>query len=425
MSEARTIDPDDAARLCAEAVAGSGEPGERVGLEVEFFPMRLDAGSGGGRPNLARVLAALDGLGTPTTVAGNPARDLGALGTVTFEPGAQIEHVGPPLPPAAALEVAEAVETEIADRLAAHDLVALSLGWDPWHDAAALGQQLPGARYRAMDRYFDARGGLGPEMMRNTCALQVNVDATPARWEAACLLAPLLSATFASAPDPVLGSRRATIWQQLDPTRTGVPSPSADPAAALCELALDADVLLLWRDGTAHPGLPGWSFADWMADGHPEFGPPTESDFTYHLTTLFPEVRPRRGVLEIRGIDALPTRWRTAAVTLVVGALYDAGARDGILDAMSPHREQLDELWRRAARRGLADDLIATLADDVWSLARGGAARMEGFDHAHLEAADDYLDRHVERRQAPGRVLADLDRPEVVAWASTTRKVTA
>ena len=102
MSEARTIDLDDAARICAEAVSGSLEPGERVGLEVEFFPMRLEAGTIGGRPALPEVTAALADLGTPTTVAGNPARDLDALGVITFEPGAQIEHAGPPLPPAMA-----------------------------------------------------------------------------------------------------------------------------------------------------------------------------------------------------------------------------------------------------------------------------------------------------------------------------------
>ena len=46
------------------------------------------------------------------------------------------------------------------------------------------------------------------------------------------------------------------------------------------------------------------TFAEWIEDGH-ELGWPTLDDLDYHLTTLFPPVRPR-GWLELRMIDALP-----------------------------------------------------------------------------------------------------------------------
>ena len=47
-------------------------------------------------------------------------------------------------------------------------------------------------------------------------------------------------------------------------------------------------------------------FADW-ADGRVLLGGrrPTDADLEYHLTTLFPPVRPR-GWLEIRYLDSVP-----------------------------------------------------------------------------------------------------------------------
>mgnify|MGYP000225654865 CR=1 FL=1 len=50
-----------------------------------------------------------------------------------------------------------------------------------------------------------------------------------------------------------------------------------------------------------------------------EHGFPTTDDLTYHLTTLFPPVRPR-GWLELRMIDGLPPEWWPVALTLVAGS---------------------------------------------------------------------------------------------------------
>ena len=50
------------------------------------------------------------------------------------------------------------------------------------------------------------------------------------------------------------------------------------------------------------PVLDRLTFADWIDHGH-ELGWPTLDDLEYHLTTLFPPVRPR-GWLELRMIDA-------------------------------------------------------------------------------------------------------------------------
>src|SRR5260370_527068 len=58
-----------------------------------------------------------------------------------------------------------------------------------------------------------------------------------------------------------------------------------------------------WQDWTAPAGV---TFRDWLRDGGS--GPlraPTAEDLDYHLSTLFPPVRPR-GHMELRMIDAQP-----------------------------------------------------------------------------------------------------------------------
>ena len=60
----------------------------------------------------------------------------------------------------------------------------------------------------------------------------------------------------------------------------------------------------------------------WIQDGH-ALGHPTEDDVAYHLTTLFPPIRPR-GWLELRMLDALPEPWWHVAAAVTVTALVDA-----------------------------------------------------------------------------------------------------
>jgi gamma-glutamylcysteine synthetase len=62
---------------------------------------------------------------------------------------------------------------------------------------------------------------------------------------------------------------------------------------------------------------------------------PVTTDLDYHLTTLFPPVRPR-GYLELRCLDALPRRWWPALVTLTVTLADDPVAADRAREACEP-----------------------------------------------------------------------------------------
>ena len=108
----------------------------------------------------------------------------------------------------------------------------------------------------------------------------------------------------------------------------------------------------------AEPVTEWVPFADW-ADGRTLLGGrrPTEADLDYHLTTLFPPVRPRRW-LEIRYLDAVPDDVWPAVVFTLVTLLDDARLSQIAWEAT----ESVATAWDQAARVGLADPRLREAA---------------------------------------------------------------
>ncbi len=404
---------EEARRVIVEQLTGRGRAASdaRVGIEAEVFAMSVDAaGAAGARVDLAGpggalAIARATHLGRETERAGNPSFDLGELGHLTFEPGAQIEHATQPqVSISAAIDDIHHVRSALASSAAEFEQRLVACGSDLWHYADDIPQFLPGPRYKAMADYFHMRGHAGPEMMRNTASVQINLDAgnhLTERWLAANLLAPLLTATFSTSTTAHAAARRALTWQRLDPSRTGFPSLVEDPLDAISEWALAADVMLVWDGPRARPLRPGTSLRAWI-EGDGPLRAATEEDVRYHLTTLFPEVRLRHDVLEIRGVDSLPATWIGAPVVLVTGAIYDPIARSGILELLEPHRRGIRALWSRAAVHGLADPDLARLAAEVWLKAYDGAQRLRPpVRPSHLATAVGFLESYTLRGLAP------------------------
>jgi glutamate--cysteine ligase len=355
------------------------------------------------------------------------------FGRFSVEPGAQVEH-STAIHPTASGAVRE-LERGLATLARAFDedrAVLAAAGLDVWHEPGSVPQQLDVPRYRAMGVYFARRSSSGAVMMQHTCSLQVNLDLGPPgvadeRWLVANLASPIVTASFACSPVPGAVCGRGLAWLALDPTRTGVPRlltvGVTDPVSQMTDLALRADVLLVrTAGGGAVPGRPGWTFERWLRDGHPRFGRPSVSDLRYHLTTLFPEVRPR-GFLEIRSADSVPARWRAAPVTLLAGMLYDDRARGEILAVLERHQAQLPRLLSRAAIVGVSDPVLCALAVEAWSLALAGARRLpQGFvASADLVRAETFLDRFTLRGRCPSDELRErlaTSPAAALAWAT-------
>jgi len=349
-------------------------PGGRVGLELEFH--LIDLAKPERRPSWAKATALAHSIGP-----------LPARSRVTLEPGGQIELSTPP-----AEDVVSAVAALRADRevlrtqLRAAGFGAAPLGADLARPVARIN---PSPRYRAMEEHFDALGcaGSGREMMTATAALQVNLDAGPAGgWEDRLALirsmVPMLVA--ASSTSPFLAgttsgwhSMRQGTWQGIDHGRSD-PVPLGEPTAAWATYALNAPVMLVHDGSELTPVTERIPFAQWLRGGATFGRRPTMADLEYHLTTLFPPVRPR-GYIELRCLDAAPDRWWPALAALTVTLADDPVAADAAAELCAP----VADSWETAARHGLHDDAIRAA---VISCAELAARRCDPAMRPELEA---------------------------------------
>ena len=265
--------------------------------------------------------------------------------------------------------------------------------------------------------------------MRNTCSLQLNLEAGTGstrqeRWVVANLISPIITAMFASSPDDGNRSLRARAWQGLDPTRTGFPQwdgiDDVDPMRDMVERVLKAEVIYVKRDGVTIRGRKGWTFRDWVEEGHPTVGSPTAADLDVHLTTLFAEVRPRNGTLELRGIDGMPQRWWHVPLLIVGALLYESDARNQMIEELAPIASRLDHFWLVAATEGLSNPGLRLMAQTVAEMGLAAARRDSiRFDVQLTDSSEAFVEEFTFRGRSPADDLFPLlnDSRAALAWA--------
>ncbi|WP_375477681.1 ergothioneine biosynthesis glutamate--cysteine ligase EgtA [uncultured Jatrophihabitans sp.] len=345
-----------------------------VGLELELHV--VDLARPAQRPTWTRLT---------TVAAGLPAMPGGSA--VTFEPGGQIELSTPPT-----VGIVDSVAALRADArvlqaaLAQAGLGAAPLGADP---ARPVRRVNPSLRYAAMEQHFAALGCATPgrAMMSATAALQVNLDAGPrAGWgprlELIRRLGPVLTALAACSPylaGDASGwrSMRQQAWHGIDSARSD-PVSGADPAAAWATYALQAPVMLVLSADGAVAITSRVPLAAWLDGSAPIPRRPTLADIDYHLTTLFPPVRPR-GYVEIRYLDAAPHRWWPAVATITATLIDDPVAADRAAEVVEP----VGDARAVAARDGLADQALRAAAESCVAVA---ADRCPAEGRAEVEA---------------------------------------
>jgi glutamate--cysteine ligase len=383
---------NSAAQQIGEACLTDGPVG-RVGLEIEAHC--FDLADPARRPEWDELTAVIAGVG-----------DLPGRSLITVEPGGAVELSGPPMD-----DVVPAITAMTADRavlrsaFAESGLGLLLLGADPLRPAKRVN---PGDRYRAMEQFFEASqtGAAGAAMMTSTASVQVNLEAGPqAGWAARVRLAHALGPTMVAiaANSPLLGgkftgwrSARQWVWSQLDSARCGpiLGVDGVDPASDWARYAMKAPVMLVHPtpEMDAVPVTDWVPFADW-ADGRVLLGDrrPTVADLDYHLTTLFPPVRPRR-FLEIRYLDSVSDAVWPAVVYTLTTLLDDPVAADIAAEATEP----VAMAWDLAAQMGLGDRRLRKAARRC---VRAAAERVP----TELEESMQLLVRSVEQ----GRCLAD------------------
>lgn len=353
------------------------------------------------------------------TAAHDAARTLPLHSQLTFEPGGQLELSSEPADSlTGCVENLQADLTAIRGILETRGLILRGLGQDPRRPHRRL---LTSPRYDAMETYFDRTGPAGRVMMRASAAVQVCVDAgveEPGplgygrRWRLAHLLGAVLVAAFANSPGtegPYAGWRcaRQGIWDDIDTRRALAPPLDVNPRAAWTRQALDTEVMCIRSDDGGPWLVPrGMTFRDWLRTDGPR--PATAEDLDYHLTTLFPPVRPR-GHLELRMIDAQPGDNGWLVPVAVVHALFDdpEAAETAyrvtkvLADAYgSSGHAPRNPLWRSAAQLGLADPDLRAAATTCFLAAIEALPRL-GASALIQETVAEFTERHVLRGRCP------------------------
>jgi glutamate--cysteine ligase len=375
----------------------------RLGIEIEWQTVCADD------PSLVVPFDELQSVASGIALPGGS--------RLTFEPGGQVELSSLPFEKFDACTAILADAQALTTGLAAAGIGLVGLGLLPG-DPRPRPVRTP--RYDAMEAHFDASGPAGRTMMRQTAAIQVNIDLGPEddmvrRWRAAHDLGPLLGAVFANSPfrDRAPSgwcSNRLAVWLDIERGRAVPTDTQVSPASAWATYALGAPVMFIRAtdDDFVAPAEP-LSFADWILRGH-ELGWPTQEDLAYHLTTLFPPIRPR-GWLELRMFDALPLEWSVVPAIVAVALLQDPVAAARI----APEIEPIANRWADAARDSLHDPDFARAAAVCFDAALDALPRLDAAPHI-IEVVERYRDQYVAFGRCPADDLVD-------GWNATGRLV--
>ena len=408
----------------------------RIGTEHEKFLFHRDSlrpvaydGDSGVEAMLNALCKVIGDKATPIIEKGKiiGLKD-GDGGSVSLEPGGQLELSGAPLSnlhqtcaeTGRHLRHMRAVSSALGVGM-------LGIGFQPkWRRDDI--SWMPKGRYQIMRNHMPKVGTMGLDMMLRSCTVQVNLDYADEadmrrKFRTSLALQPIATALFANSPfkdgkPSGLLSGRAHVWTDTDNARCGVPSCVFDPHFGYeqwIDYILDVPMYFLHR-GEDYVDVAGKSFRDYLAGTLAGFEgePPQMADFEDHITTAFPEVRLKQ-YLEMRGADsgswanicALPAYW--------VGLLYCdealAEAEDLVRDVGS---DDVMAARLSVAKDGLRGKLgahdVATLAKKTIDIASKGLRNRGIFD----DGGDDEsgflqpLRKVIATQKTPAEVMLDL-----------------
>jgi glutamate--cysteine ligase len=427
--------PITSAGLAAHFQEGSKPAGDlRVGMEHEKIAVLSD-GRAPGYDLIERLLseeARCRGWQRVEEHGRLIALEGGRRGTVTLEPGGQVEHSGAPW--ASAVEAVRDNDRHLDELIpvaAELGISFLGVGFRPFGTLDEV-PWMPKGRYKIMRAYLPKQGRLAHEMMKRTTTVQANLDYLDEadameKLRVGLALSSPVTALFAASPlvdgkPSGYQSFRAACWLECDDDRCGLlPFAFAEGAGfqSYVEWALDVPMFFLYRDGE-YRALEGVSFRRFLHEGLGDERA-TEKDWELHLSTLFPEVRLKR-YIEVRQADAgsremaraLPTFWR--------GILYDVESRHAAWSLVRDWTmaERID-LYRRTPKEGLRARIRGTtlqaLGAELVAIAKRGLLRLGSTEGAAmLEPLEEIAatgrtqaDRILELyHQDPGKLIAAL-----------------
>lgn len=366
-----------------------------IGLELELIPVHQSTRAPAlamkdSQTSTAQVLSQLgrrESWREESADGDPPSWNLKDGSRISFEPGGQIEiSTAPQSTGSGVIDSTQNLFAVLREAMSNAGIELVARGVDPYNGIDAVPLQLQRDRYTGMTRYFNSIGPSGVQMMRQTAALQINLERgedPKSRWRLLNALAPIVVALFANSRQYAgkrteWASYRAQLWRTLDASRTGIVYDEASPDLRYFAFALDA-IAMRSRDGERYR-----AFRDWLSE--PAIN---REDWLFHLSTLFPEVRPKE-FFELRSADTIEPDMLAAPVVFITGLVYDEESAHRAVELTGPPSEKLLD---RAGRSGLADPAIRRIASQLVVLALDGARRLgnEYLRRSHLASAYQYF----------------------------------
>jgi glutamate--cysteine ligase len=344
-------------------------------------------------------------------------------GNISLEPGGQFELSG------GAVETLHDTAKETREHLRQVLSVGeplgigfIGLGFSPKWTLAET-PHMPKQRYAIMTKYMPTVGTRGLDMMYRTATIQVNLDFESEadmvrKLRVSLALQPIATALFASSPFTEgklngFKSMRSEVWRDTDKRRTGMLPFVFEEGMGYeryVDYALSVPMYFVYRDGR-YIDASGSSFKQFLEGKLPQLPGehPTLSDWSDHLTTLFPEVRLKR-FLEMRGADSGPWQRICALSAFWVGLLYDQQALDAawglVKDWTAEEREELrNAVPKSALATRFRSTTVQELSREVLRIARKGLRARRRINAASQDESI-YLD-HLDEVATTGLTLAD------------------
>lgn len=326
-------------------------------------------------------------------------------GSITLEPGGQVEWSSQPVPDL------DRLDADLRDHLAALSAAGEALGIR-WGDRGVLADVpldampwMPKARYGIMRDVLGARGRLAHRMMTQTASIQCAFDFSSEedwvkKFRTAALLAPVAVALFANSSridgkESGYRSYRQAIWRETDPDRCDLPAIVFEPGFDLerwVAWCADVPTIFVRRGNGLVPsgGVPFRRLLDRCG-----CDAVTIEDWELHLSTIFTEVR-SYAYIEARSADLQPDDLALAVPAFWTGLLYHDDSLDAALrlgaahDTLASWRAAMEEAARHgldgeAGGRSLRDLAARALGLAAWGLSHGAACAGAGAGAAALE----------------------------------------
>lgn len=341
---------------------------------------------------------------------------------ITLEPGGQLELSGAPH------ESLHDTQREFSEHVrqivtvgSQLGIAFLGLGMQPLSRVEEI-EWVPKQRYAIMGPHMERVGTLGHRMMKQTATVQMNIDYSSegdaiAKMRVGMGIAPLLTAMFANSPlsDGELNgflSFRGHIWTDTDPARCGLlPFVFRDSCGFTdyVDYALDVPMYFIVR-GDRWIDMTAFTFRRFWTAGY-QGERATVTDWSAHLTTLFPEVRLKQ-YIELRSIDSQAPELMPAAPAVVKGIFYEEDCLGAAWDLVKRWSwEERMELYHAVHRQALKARIrgveVGDLARELVDIAAAGLDRQRPADQESEAMYLERLQELVRRGRCPADILIE------------------